>query len=64
MRYFIIFGMSDENAVSLITYRNAKILGMEEKDKLANVVVWNINPLHIDACPKLVLGEEKILRKR
>ncbi|NIA22747.1 MAG: hypothetical protein GWP03_01045 [Proteobacteria bacterium] len=56
--------MSDENAVSLITYRNAKILGMEEKDKLANVVVWNINPLHIDACPKLVLGEEKILRKR
>jgi imidazolonepropionase-like amidohydrolase len=70
LKYFIIFGMSDEDAISLITYRNAKILGIDnilgtvEKGKMASIVVWNMNPLHIGAYPKLVLGEGKILRKR
>ncbi len=70
LKFFLIQGMSEEEAISIITYKNAKILGIEkelgtvEKGKLASLVVWNKNPLHLSAFPVLVLGEGKILRKR
>jgi len=70
LKYFLIQGMSEEDAISLITYKNAKILGIDdilgtiEKGKLASIVVWDKNPLNLAAFPKLVLAEGKIIRKR
>jgi len=70
LKYFMIFGMKDYEAVSLITYKNAKILGIEdtlgtiEKGKIASLLVWNEHPLYLGAYPKIVIGEGKVLRKR
>lgn len=70
LKFFLIQGMSEAEAISLITYRNAKILGIDdilgtiEKGKLASLVVWDINPLNLSAFPTLVMGEGKILRKK
>jgi len=69
LKYFLIHGMKEEEAISIITYKNAKLLGIDdilgtiEKDKLASLVVWNKNPLHLGAYPVMVMGEGKILRK-
>ncbi|MBS3740812.1 MAG: amidohydrolase family protein [Candidatus Cloacimonetes bacterium] len=70
LKFFLIQGMSDTDAISIITYKNAKILGIEdeygtvEADKKASIVVWDKNPLRLSAFPKLVMGEGKILRKK
>jgi len=70
LKFFLIQGMSDTDAISIITYKNAKILGIEdeygtvEADKKASIVVWDKNPLSLSAFPKLVMGEGKILRKK
>jgi imidazolonepropionase-like amidohydrolase len=67
---FLISGMSEEEAISLITYKNAKILGIDnvlgtiEPGKLASLVVWDKNPLYLGAFPKLVMAEGKILREK
>ena len=69
LKFFLIQGMSKEKAISLITYKNAKILeiddilGTIEKDKLASLIVWNKDPFDLAAFPTLVMGEGKILRK-
>lgn len=70
LKFFLIFGMGEEEAISIITYKNAKILkiddilGSIEIGKLASLIVWNKIPLHLGAFPTLVLGEGKILRKQ
>lgn len=70
LKFFMIQGMSEEDAISLITYKNAKILGIDdilgtiEKGKLASIIVWDKNPLHLGAFPILILGEGKVLRKK
>ncbi len=70
LKYFMIFGMKDYEAISLITYKNARILGIDdtlgtvEKGKIASLLVWNEHPLYLGAYPKVVMGEGKILRKR
>lgn len=70
LKFFLIQGMSEEEAISIITYKNAKILqigdilGTIEKGKLASLIVWDRNPLHLAAFPILVLAEGKVLRKR
>ena len=70
LKFFLIQGMSEEDAISLITYKNAKLLGIDnvlgtiEKGKLASLVVWDKNPLNLAAFPTLVVGEGKVLRKR
>ena len=69
LKFFLIQGMGEAEAISLITYKNAKILGIDdilgtiEPGKLASLIVWDKNPLHLAARPRLVLGEGKILRK-
>ncbi len=69
LKFFLIQGMNKEDAISLITYKNAKILGIDdilgtvEKGKLASLVVWNNDPLDLSAFPVMVMGEGKILRK-
>ncbi len=69
LKFFLINGMKEEEAISIITLKNAKILGIDdelgsiETGKLASLIVWNNNPLHLGSFPTLVLGEGKILRK-
>ena len=69
LKYFLIQGMKEEDAISLITYKNARILGIDdilgtvETGKFASLIVWNKNPLNLAAFPKAVIGEGKILRK-
>jgi len=70
LKFFMIQGMSEEDAISLITYKNAKILhiddilGTVEPNKLASLVVWDKNPLHLSAFPTMVMAEGKVIRKK
>ncbi len=67
-KYFLIQGMSETETMALLTYNNAKILeiddqlGSIEKDKLASLIVWNKDPFHLGAFPKVVIAEGEILR--
>lgn len=69
LKFFLIQGMSKEEAISLITYKNAcileidDILGTIEADKLASLIVWDKDPFDLAAFPTLVMGEGKVLRK-
>lgn len=70
LKFFLIQGMPAEEAISLITHRNARILGIDnvlgtiEPEKLASLVVWDKEPLELGAFPILVVGEGRILRKK
>ncbi len=68
LKYFLIFGMKEEEAIGIITFKNAKILGIDDRlgsvepGKLASLVVWDKNPLNFSAFPKYVMAEGKIIR--
>lgn len=68
LKYFLIQGMTDAEAISLITYKNAKILGLDdclgtiEKGKLASIILWNKDPLNLGAFPKAVIAEGNVIR--
>ncbi|MDD3044791.1 MAG: amidohydrolase family protein [Candidatus Delongbacteria bacterium] len=70
LKFFLINGMKDEEAISVITYKNAKILGIDdtlgtvEKGKVASLIVWDKEPLNLAAFPKMVMAEGRILRKK
>lgn len=70
LKYFLIQGMSEAEAISLVTYKNAKILGLDDKlgtieaGKTASLIVWNNNPFYLGAYPEIVIGEGKILRNK
>jgi imidazolonepropionase-like amidohydrolase len=70
LKYFLIHGMKEEEAISIITSRNAKILGLDRDlgtvaaGKLASLVVWDRSPLHLGAFPVMVMGEGRVLRQR
>ncbi len=70
LKYFLIFGMNESDAIGLITRNNARILGIDEnlgtleKGKWGSLIVWDRDPLHLGAFPKMVMGEGTILRKR
>lgn len=67
LRFFRRFGMSKQECLSLITLRNAQILGLDdvlgalEPGKWASLVVWSGDPFSLDAYPTLVIGEGKEL---
>lgn len=69
LKFFLIFGMREEEAVSLITLRNAAILGIDdilgslEPGKLASLTVWDRNPLQLAAYPRMVMAEGRVIRK-
>ncbi|MCF7859029.1 MAG: amidohydrolase family protein [Candidatus Cloacimonetes bacterium] len=69
LKFFLISGMSEAEAISLITYKNAKILGIDdilgsvEENKLASLVVWNKSPFDLAAFPAMVMAEGKVIRK-
>jgi imidazolonepropionase-like amidohydrolase len=68
LKYFLIAGMSEIDAIGLITRRNAEILGIDdelgtvETGKLASLVVWNAEPLTFAAFPTAVFAEGRRLR--
>ena len=70
LKYFMIYGMSESDAIALITRKNAEILGIDdklgtvEKGKWASLIVWDQNPLNLAAFPKMVMAEGKIVGKR
>jgi imidazolonepropionase-like amidohydrolase len=70
LKFFLIYGMPDYQAIALITRNNARILGIDEHlgtlapGKWASLTVWDRDPLHLAAFPKMVMGEGNILRKR
>jgi imidazolonepropionase-like amidohydrolase len=70
LKYFLIQGMSEPEALSLITARNLRILGLDADlgtvaaGKLASLVVWDRSPLKLGAFPAMVMGEGRVLRRR
>lgn len=70
LKYFMMYGMNDVDAISLITHKNAKLIELDdvvgsiETGKLASLIVWDGHPLYLGSFPKMVMGEGKILRQR
>ncbi len=70
LKYFLIQGMAEAQALSLVTAGNAKILGLEADlgslapGKLASFVVWDKEPLSLAAYPRMVMAEGAVVRKR
>lgn len=68
LKFFLINGMKPEEAISLVTLRNAGILGIDdslgsvEEGKTASIVVWNRDPLNLAAFPVMVMAEGEIIR--
>ncbi len=69
LKFFLIQGMSPEEAISTITWKNAKILGIDhtlgsiESGKTASLIVWNKDPLNLAAFPSMVMAEGSVIRK-
>ncbi len=64
LRFFRRFGMSKEEAISLISGNAADIIGAKnigkvKKGYFASLVVWNGDPFHLDSYPVHVIGEGK-----
>ena len=70
LKYFLIAGMPDYEAVGLVTKRNADILGISsdlgtvEPGKIASLVVWSGDPLHLGSFPVCIIAEGKVIRRR
>lgn len=70
LKYFLIHGMSDAQAIRLVTEKNAELLGLGEQigtvaeGRLASLVVWDKEPLHLGAMPRMVMAEGAIVRRR
>ncbi|HAE22604.1 MAG TPA: amidohydrolase [Spirochaetaceae bacterium] len=70
LKYFLIQGMSDAEALSIITQKNAALLGLSadlgsvSAGKLASLIVWNKEPLHLGSFPSMVMAEGAVVRKR
>jgi imidazolonepropionase-like amidohydrolase len=69
LKYFLIAGMKPEEALGVITLRNATVLGLQDRlgsieaGKLASLVVWDRDPLHLAAFPQTVLAEGRVVRR-
>lgn len=69
LKFFLIQGMSDADAIGIITRKNAKILGIDDRlgsietGKTASLLVWDRDPLHLGAFPRTVIGEGRVLRR-
>ncbi|MCD6510268.1 MAG: amidohydrolase [Thermoprotei archaeon] len=65
LRFFRRFGVSKEKAISIITKRNATILGIQDRlgtleaGKWASFVLWNGDPFSLEAYPVEVYAEGK-----
>jgi imidazolonepropionase-like amidohydrolase len=70
LRYFLMYGMSTEEAVHTISGRNAALVGVGDKvgrvaqGMLGSVLVWDRDPLHLGSYPKVVVAEGEIVREQ
>jgi imidazolonepropionase-like amidohydrolase len=68
-RWFVRAGMSKQQAVELVTRKNAAILGMDKqlgtlaKGKWASFICWNGDPFDLANYPVAVYGEGELLYK-
>jgi len=68
LKFFLVQGMSEEQALGIVTWRNAKILGLDkdlgtiEKGKLASLLVWNADPLHLGSKPVAIIAEGRVIK--
>jgi len=66
LRYFLIYGMTTPAALNLISQVNATLVGVGDRlgsvspGKLASVLVWDRDPLHLSAIPKVVVAEGRV----
>jgi imidazolonepropionase-like amidohydrolase len=66
-RWFLRAGLSKQQAIELISRRNSKILGLDdrlgtlEKGKWASFVCWNGDPFDLTSYPVAVYGEGQLL---
>ena len=65
-RWFIRCGMSKQDAIELISRKNAEILGIDrlgtlQKGRWASFVCWNGDPFDLSSYPVAVFGEGKRL---
>jgi imidazolonepropionase-like amidohydrolase len=66
-RWFIRAGLSKQQAIELISRRNAKILGLDDrlgtldKNKWASFICWNGDPFDLASYPVAVFGEGELL---
>jgi len=67
LRWFLRLGLSKQEALEIITRRNAEILdvddrvGILEKDRWASFVCWNGDPFTLTSYPVAVYGEGSLL---
>ena len=62
------FGATKEQCISYVSSRSAEILGLKdlgtvENGKLASFSVWNKDPFELDAFPKMVFGEGRLIHE-
>jgi len=68
LKFFLVQGMKEEDAIGLITWKNARILGLDgeigsiEPGKLASLLVWDRDPLHLAAKPAAIFAEGRRIR--
>ena len=66
-RWFTRFGMSKQEAIEIVSHRNARILGLGdrlgtlEKGKWASFICWSGDPFDVTHFPMAVYGEGKSL---
>jgi imidazolonepropionase-like amidohydrolase len=62
-RWFLRAGFTEQQAIEILTRRNAEILGLDkrlgtlEKGKWASFVCWNGNPFDLSHYPRAIYGE-------
>lgn len=66
LRFFLRYGLTKEQSVSLISGNAAEILGCDdigilERGRMASFTVWNKDPFSLDAWPLAVVGEGRTL---
>ncbi|VFQ44833.1 amidohydrolase family protein [Desulfoluna butyratoxydans] len=68
LKFFLMHGMDEAEAISLITGKSAAVLGIDdqlgtiEEGKLASLLVWEKHPFHLGAVPSEVFAEGKKIR--
>jgi imidazolonepropionase-like amidohydrolase len=66
-RWFLRAGLSKQQAIELLSLRNSKILGLDdrlgtlEKGKWASFIGWNGDPFDLASYPVAVYGEGELL---
>jgi imidazolonepropionase-like amidohydrolase len=65
-RWFLRAGLTEQNAVELVSRKNAEILGIQkylgtlDKGKWASFICWNGDPFHLASYPESVYGEGQL----